>query len=204
MYPVTDLDLDTESYLEHGTGLNLSRAKMEWYWRLYLDGADGLHPDASPLRAEDMSGVAPAVVMTAEHDPLRSEGDAYAARLAEAGVSVDAHGLRRDDPRVRPHARARRGGAPGARRGRRRPASALAAARLARRRHNGVLLDEARLHPAEERRAILGEQRADGLRGEGGLRRLDAVEPELADAVPRRLLRRPALHDAEAQAAQAR
>jgi acetyl esterase len=87
VYPVTDLDLDTESYLEHATGLNLSRAKMEWYWGLYLDGADGLHPDASPLRAE-MSGVAPAVVITAEYDPLRSEGDAYAARLAEAGVSV--------------------------------------------------------------------------------------------------------------------
>jgi acetyl esterase len=88
VYPVTDFDLDTESYREHGTGLNLSRAKMEWYWRQYLDGADGLHRDASPLRAEDPAGLAPAVVITAEHDPLRSEGDAYAARLAEAGVSV--------------------------------------------------------------------------------------------------------------------
>ncbi len=88
VYPVTDLDLNTESYREHATGLNLSRAKMEWYWGLYLDGADGLGAEASPLRAEDLSGVAPAVVLTAEHDPLRSEGDAYAARLADAGVSV--------------------------------------------------------------------------------------------------------------------
>jgi acetyl esterase len=88
VYPVTDYDLDSESYLRLAEGLNLTRAKMQWYWQQYLAGADGLHPDASPLRAPDLAGVAPALVQTAEHDPLLSEGEAYAARLAEAGVPV--------------------------------------------------------------------------------------------------------------------
>jgi acetyl esterase len=88
VYPVTDSDLDSESYLRLATGLNLTRAKMEWYWEQYLGGADGSHPEASPLRAPDLAGVAPALVQTAEHDPLLSEGEAYAARLAEAGVPV--------------------------------------------------------------------------------------------------------------------
>ena len=88
VYPVTDVDLDSPSYLEHAVGLNLTRAKMEWYWRLYLAGADGEHPHASPLRADDLSGVAPALVQTAEYDPLRSEGEAYSDRLADHGVPV--------------------------------------------------------------------------------------------------------------------
>jgi acetyl esterase len=87
-YPVTDFAFDTASYAEHGAGLNLTRAKMEWYWAQYLGGADGTHEDASPLRAERLAGVAPALVQTAGHDPLRSEGEAYAARLADAGVPV--------------------------------------------------------------------------------------------------------------------
>jgi acetyl esterase len=87
-YPVTDCAFDTDSYREHATGLNLSREKMQWYWGQYLAGADGTHEDASPLRAERLGGVAPALVQTAGHDPLRSEAEAYAARLAEAGVPV--------------------------------------------------------------------------------------------------------------------
>jgi acetyl esterase len=92
VYPVADSDLDRPSYSEHGIGLNLSTAKMEWYWGLYMHGADAAHPDASPLRAEELAGVAPALVLTAEHDILRSEGEAYAARLAEAGVPVTCTG----------------------------------------------------------------------------------------------------------------
>jgi acetyl esterase len=88
VYPVTDCDLDSESYLRLASGLNLTRSKMEWYWQQYLGGTDGSNPEASPLRAPDLAGVAPALVQTAEHDPLLSEGEAYAARLAEAGVPV--------------------------------------------------------------------------------------------------------------------
>lgn len=87
-YPVTDCAFDTASYSEHADGLNLTRAKMEWYWAQYLGGADGTHEDASPLRAARLGGVAPALVQTAGHDPLRSEAEAYAAQLAEAGVPV--------------------------------------------------------------------------------------------------------------------
>ncbi len=88
VYPVTDFDFESESYARYESGLNLTRAKMQWYWEQYLAGADGLHPDASPLRAPDLAGVAPALVQVAELDPLLSEGEAYAARLAEAGVPV--------------------------------------------------------------------------------------------------------------------
>ena len=87
-YPVTDHQFETPSYAEHGVGLNLTRRKMEWYWSLYLAGADPLHPDASPLRATDLRHVAPALVQVAEYDPLLSEGVAYAEALARDGVPV--------------------------------------------------------------------------------------------------------------------
>ena len=90
VYPVTDFDLESESYQRLGTGLNLSRAKMEWYWAQYLGTDDGTHPDASPLRAADLQDVAPALVLTAELDPLVSEGEAYAERLRADGVEVRA------------------------------------------------------------------------------------------------------------------
>ena len=88
VYPVIDHDLDSPGYLEHGVGLNLTTAKMAWYWEQYLSGADGADPDASPLRATDLRGVAPALVQTAEYDPLRHEGEAYAGLLEAAGVPV--------------------------------------------------------------------------------------------------------------------
>jgi acetyl esterase len=62
---------------------------MRWYWDQYLgpDG-DGSAPEASPLRATDLAGVAPAHIITAEFDPLRDEGEEYAARLRDARVPV--------------------------------------------------------------------------------------------------------------------
>ncbi len=90
LYPVTDAAMDTESYRALADGYRLTRAAMAWYWELYLAGADPADPEASPLRAPDLSGVAPAFVATAEYDPLRDEGEAYARRLQEAGVAVTA------------------------------------------------------------------------------------------------------------------
>ncbi|WP_049936566.1 alpha/beta hydrolase [Haloplanus natans] len=89
LYPVTDFDLDTDSYHENASGYLLSRASMRWYWDRYLDDAvDGANPYASPLRAPDLSGLPSATVVTAGYDPLRDEGAAYADRLREAAVPV--------------------------------------------------------------------------------------------------------------------
>ncbi|HEY2506357.1 MAG TPA: alpha/beta hydrolase [Streptosporangiaceae bacterium] len=89
VYPVTDADLDNASYLDPANQLMLSRDAMIWFWGHYApDPADRLRPDASPLRAESFAGLPPAIVLTAEHDPLRDEGAAYAERLSEAGVPV--------------------------------------------------------------------------------------------------------------------
>jgi acetyl esterase len=90
IYPVTDAAVNTPSYRDFGEGYGLTAASMQRYWRLYLDGADGLQPDCSPLRAPDLGGVAPAFVLTADRDPLRDEGEAYAAALEQAGVPVTA------------------------------------------------------------------------------------------------------------------
>jgi acetyl esterase len=86
VYPVTDADLDSPSYREHASGLNLNRDEMKWFWDAYVPDGDQFHPEASPLRAETLAGVAPALIQIAEHDPLFSEGEAYGRRLAEAGV----------------------------------------------------------------------------------------------------------------------
>jgi acetyl esterase len=88
VYPVTDADLDTSTYREFADGYWLTRYSMEWFWNHYLPDGDRFVPDASPLRADDVRGTAPALVITAEFDPLRDEGDAYARRLEEAGVPV--------------------------------------------------------------------------------------------------------------------
>jgi len=88
VYPVLDHDLDRPSYRAKADGYGLTRAGMRWFWDHYLGGADGAHPDASPLRAQSVAGIAGGLVVVCEHDPLRDEGVAYADRLREAGVPV--------------------------------------------------------------------------------------------------------------------
>jgi acetyl esterase len=88
IYPATDHAYGTVSYRENGEGYLLTHADMVWFWDHYLGDDDGYDPYASPLRAEDLSGLPPALVITAGFDPLRDEGEAYAHRLQEAGGSV--------------------------------------------------------------------------------------------------------------------
>jgi acetyl esterase len=91
VYPVTDHDLDRKSYHEYdGTEFIVNRRDMAWYWNHYApDPATRANPYASPLRASDLSGLPPAYMVTAEHDPLREEGFAYADRLRAARVPVE-------------------------------------------------------------------------------------------------------------------
>lgn len=100
VYPVTDTAFDTGSYAQNGQGHVLEAAQMRWFLDCYTrGGADPSDWRIAPLRAPDVAGVAPALVITAEHDPLRDEGEAYAARLEAAGVPVE---LRRHDGMVHP------------------------------------------------------------------------------------------------------
>jgi acetyl esterase len=90
-YPVTDAGLDTPSYHAFANGYWLTRDSMAWFWDAYLpDRAARDHATASPLRAplERLRGLPPALVITAENDVLRDEGEAYAHKLAEAGVEA--------------------------------------------------------------------------------------------------------------------
>jgi len=89
--PVTDCDLTRDSYVANGDGYVLTTSLMRWFWDHYADPPDRRDPKASPLRARDLSGLAPALVVTCEFDPLRDEGAAYAEALAAAGV--EAHHL---------------------------------------------------------------------------------------------------------------
>lgn len=85
--PVMNHAFDTTSYRENANGYQLTREMMRWFWGHYLETeADGRNSLASPLRAPDVSGLPPATVITAEFDPLRDEGEAYAARLDASGV----------------------------------------------------------------------------------------------------------------------
>ena len=89
--PATDASVDTESYHEFATGRFLARAFMKYGWDLYApDEKTRNNPYVSPLRAsnEQLKGLPPALVITAENDPLRDEGEAYGRKLMEAGVPV--------------------------------------------------------------------------------------------------------------------
>src|SRR3954452_7597468 len=88
-YPVTDCDLDNETYSDPANQLMLSRESMVWFWDLYApEHALRQNPDACPSKAAYLSGLPPAVVLLAEHDVLRQEGQEYADALERAGVPV--------------------------------------------------------------------------------------------------------------------
>jgi acetyl esterase len=92
-YPTTDANFETNSYRQFGEGYFLTRSAMKWFWNHYApDIAVRNEPNASPLRAslEQLKGLPPAVIITAEFDVLRDEGEAYARKLGEAGVPTTA------------------------------------------------------------------------------------------------------------------
>ncbi len=94
VYPVTDSDLSTPSYLQHGEPELplLTAAEMAWFFDCYArEASDLLDPELAPLRASDLSGLPPAIVVVAEYDPLRDDGLRYAHRLHKAGVEVTLH-----------------------------------------------------------------------------------------------------------------
>jgi acetyl esterase len=89
IYPATDLTADTPSKRENSEGYGLSREDMLWFASHYLRSpADARDPLASPMLTPDLRGLPPALIITAEYDPLRDEGEQYGARLQEAGVPV--------------------------------------------------------------------------------------------------------------------
>ncbi len=91
IYPVTDCRGGTRSRSLLGDGFLLTKHDMDWFQNCYIEGSglDVTDPLISPLLADDLSGLSPALVITAGFDPLRDEGEQYATRLREAGVPVD-------------------------------------------------------------------------------------------------------------------
>ncbi len=90
VYPVTDVAGESPSYAEFAEGYSLTRESMRWFIAHYLAApSDAADWRASPLRAPSLAGLPPALILTAGFDPLRDEGEAYAARLRQEGVRVD-------------------------------------------------------------------------------------------------------------------
>jgi acetyl esterase len=91
VYPNTRYHADTASMGDNDDPSLFNRHSVDWYWKHYLNSPeDGRNPLVSPLLAEDLAGLPPALVITAEYDPLRDEGEQYAERLRAAGVPVRA------------------------------------------------------------------------------------------------------------------
>ncbi|MEZ5227130.1 MAG: alpha/beta hydrolase [Acidimicrobiales bacterium] len=89
IYPCVDTDFERPSMIDNATGYFLDTTDMVWFWDQFVPADQRSNPYAVPMRADDVSGLAPALIQTAEYDPLRDEGEAWAARLNEAGVEVE-------------------------------------------------------------------------------------------------------------------
>jgi acetyl esterase len=88
-YPICDCAMDTPSYAENGSGYFLTAPDMAWYWQAYMGEADAAAPLASILRSPDLAVLPPGLIVTSQHDPLRDEGEALAARINQAGVATE-------------------------------------------------------------------------------------------------------------------
>ncbi len=90
IYPVIDPSCDSASQHENGSGYMLTQTTMRWFWAQYLnDESEASLPTVCPMRAERVDGLPPTTVLTAEFDPLRDEGETYAAKLTEAGIPTE-------------------------------------------------------------------------------------------------------------------
>ncbi|MEB1809277.1 MAG: alpha/beta hydrolase [Bacillaceae bacterium] len=89
IYPATNFANDTLSHRENGEGYFLTKGAIDWFAQQYIKENEKDLPYASPLLAEDLTGLPPALVITAQYDPLRDEGEAYANRLKESGIPVE-------------------------------------------------------------------------------------------------------------------
>ena len=89
LYPMLDPRCDSPSFVEYGRGFGLTAETTRWYWSSYLaDSGAEAAPEVAVLRAPDLSGMPPTYVLTCEFDPLRDEGEAFAARLAASGIAI--------------------------------------------------------------------------------------------------------------------
>jgi len=89
IYPATDRNFDTASYKENATGYGLSTQAMQWFWDQYLQGSHhDENPYAIPMRAASFKALAPAIIITAQYDPLLTDGERYAELLHRDGVPV--------------------------------------------------------------------------------------------------------------------
>lgn len=89
VYPATDLTMSHPSITENGEGFLLTKSTMAWFAQHYIGGRDAKNPRISPLFASSLAGLPPALVITAEYDPLRDEGEAYAHALQAADVPTE-------------------------------------------------------------------------------------------------------------------
>jgi acetyl esterase/lipase len=89
IYPITDYNFNTPSYIENKEGYMLTRDLMIWFWNQFIEDENQANdPYVCPLRAENLSDLPPTLIVTAEYDPLCDEGEAYGKKLQEAGVNV--------------------------------------------------------------------------------------------------------------------